>query len=808
MSPQRLLKALRTINTLLTIRLNLHEVIPPALKNFSIQSGRVTFRVEDEFELDLSIADEDPSSQLFFIDFRFLFSPALTCLPEGLIRDQLEGKANDILRREGLTGCYDFLHDLVLTHKLRLLRSQATEMARGRWSENLRVEPMHRSLVVQYWLNRPGAKSWVEIGIKRGKQSKKLYSKEIGSPFISFRWHRHGKEVVDVAINMDHGNLSMEAILKQIISLHTNHIFRETKKRLREGAMYATKLLFLKHKASSTEPTDCSLQIQFTSSSITTMVQDPISGALAILPPSTLHSRIERDLNGLRDPVTECSARIANLRCALAMERAETCSRMLGWKVLRNQNTSQEVVKKLFGANIVRLAFFEVATWGKDWLLVYTASMAGDSWWVVELQNPSSSSDPAGFLRAPTQSIQNALKVSATVQGYLDSSTNILASVETTAAAMISTFIDIRELDKHSDRFILHTPTRSLSKLRVPDIVLRRRSQQSSIRPTVHRENEDWCHELVKSSFQGLSRSRASINSLVSARLIRPVPNINKLTSKMDSSLAFHPTSGTFAFRLNTSIGKTRIPAILERLHRIHRLVQFLEIIRRHDIPCQSVSMSELIFTYATDPFGPLAARITFASESPMEVFFPQSNPHLRIQDFLKHMLNEGQGFEVVICTLLFTLPLCRAFAAIESAKRTAGTTIHILPRSATWFRVKYGNPVAAYEIKLRQRDEQVLWFSMDTKRQEQSSAEDKAFKEAWDKLCRGRGQGWQGMKGGIKAEANGVMDLIMRIDAVFQELISADSGIKDDYEHDEKSTEVEAKAKDEQEQKFVVIDD
>ena len=149
LSPHQLLNALRKINTLLSIRLNIQEDIPPVFRDFSIANGRATFRIPEEFEVDLSIAQEEPSSQLYFIDFRFIFSPTPRELPAGRLRDEIEGRANDILGREGLQGLFDFLHNFVLTHKLAVLKSQALEMVRGYWSDNLLVEAVSRSLFYQ-----------------------------------------------------------------------------------------------------------------------------------------------------------------------------------------------------------------------------------------------------------------------------------------------------------------------------------------------------------------------------------------------------------------------------------------------------------------------------------------------------------------------------------------------------------------------------------------------------------------------------------------------------------------------------------
>src|SRR5690348_13553256 len=74
--PQKTLKVLRKINRIIRSRLILNDIIPNGfVADYRVTDGRVKFTVPSEFEVDLSIAEESPSSQFFFIDIKFLFSP-------------------------------------------------------------------------------------------------------------------------------------------------------------------------------------------------------------------------------------------------------------------------------------------------------------------------------------------------------------------------------------------------------------------------------------------------------------------------------------------------------------------------------------------------------------------------------------------------------------------------------------------------------------------------------------------------------------------------------------------------------------
>lgn len=796
------------MNTLLSFRLNLHETIPPRLRNFSIASGRATFQVHEEFELELSIADEDPSSQLYFIDFRFLFSPSLAEVPQGRLRDEIEGKTNDVLRREGLTGCFDFLHNLVLTHKISILRQQAFDLVRERWSENLRVEVLHRSLVVQYWLNRPGGKNWIEIGIKSGRQKKKISPSEgEATPYISLRWHRHGKEVPDPEVKMDLENLSMEVILRQIIAAHTNHILKHIKKKIREGLIYSEKILFVKHRASKKEPADCSLRIQLTTSSIVTIAQEPISGAFAILPPSNLHLRLERELNNFKDPANEASSRVIQLRCATAQDQIDSRVRIIGWVQIRTLTPTQETVKRMFSPDVMRLSFYRVKSWESHWLIASTTSMVGDIWWVVLLHDETTTVKTAEPGFGYSQNLKATFKIPFSKSVIIEPSYLVLGEVENAAAAIVSQSTDVQYLNSFKVPWKQQQPTKPQPLIRIPELYMR--FSQHAVPPIVQtprNHKKAWCHEMIRLGFAGVARTRKSVIHVVTARLLTPIPNIKTLTSTIDSSIAFHPTSGTFAFRLLTPIGTTSIPPLLERLQRIERLIRFLTTIQQNNLHCETVSLSRLVFAYdSSTPSQPLKADVRFATDSPMQILFSKNNPHLRIQDLLTTALNADSGFQTVAVLLQATLPLLRAFAAIESSREglDANDNVRILPRSAVWYRIVYERPQAQFEIRLRQRLDRVVWFTLavEVKGIDHGEGFSNAVMKAWKTLCLDGGQGCRGMKDGIVAGPENVESLILQVDEMMRGL-----DVEKSIETDGQSGE-EVNVKSEPDREVVVLD-
>ena len=783
LSPQQMLEALRNINTQLSIRLNLHESIPPSFRDFSIASGRATFRVPGEFEVDLSIAEEDPSSQLYFIDFRFLFSPTPAGLPPGRFRDEIEGKANDVLKREDLSGCFEFFHDLVLTHKLSILRKQAFDMLRGHWSEHLKVEAVHRSIVVQYWLNRPGGKNWVEIGIKRRKgKGRAHHSGTLTIPYIAMRWFCGGKEVPDVQLDLGLNNLCFGALLKRVIAKHTSTIFQDVAAKLREGPLYSERLLRLKQRLSAAEPTDAALLVQLTLSKAVSIIQEPVTGKFALLPASPMHSRAEWELNILASPTTDAPLRLSTLRAISSQEEFETRGRCFGWECVRSLNLDQETKARLFPRDALRFGFFRRRTWSPDWILALITSVRGDSWWIVELPGKEKQVERAERLSSmvrPRPVISAAYKIS--MPGFksliMEPSYATLVQIERAAASMISQFVDTRYLN------FRRTPHKLLGKPTAEQPVLLAMRLGGSKIPTAprsptapqlpSRSSTLWINETTTLAFQGIDRQSCSAIHLASASIEVPIPNIAALTSSIDSSIAFHPTTGAFAFCLKAPVGETTIPSLLKRLSSIERLIQFLHTIKRHKVRCNAVSLNHLEFTYAATP-STLKATIHFPTNGPMCIAFTRSNPHLRVQDFLTKLFRHPGGLAYVLTLLRITLPLLRAFSSLET---THGTLI--LPRSPEWYHVRYAGSRSRWEIRLRLRRGDLEWFVKDIGVWAEETIEkgkkiprrlDVDVGKAMAELEGASGDGWQGIsKGCISATPKGIEELVTKVDELYR---------------------------------------
>ncbi|KZF22367.1 MED14-domain-containing protein [Xylona heveae TC161] len=762
LTPEEMLKTLRKINTLLSIRLNLEETLPPHFKTFTVADGRATFTVPSEFEVDVSIAEEDSSSQFYFIDFRFLFKPSPTELPDGRIRAQLEGKANDVLKNEGLAGLYLFLHEFVLTHKIGVLRRQALEMSRGNWTESVRLEIVRRTLVLQYWTNRPGGKSWIEIGIKSGRLKEgKLLPGEESTSYLDIRWMRENREVKEIPITFDSANLSMEAILNKAIALHTTYILSSMHSRLSTLALFAQKSLALSLSTSDTEPMSCSLQVQLTATETATILVEPTTGRFALNPPSLLFGRAEYELNRIVNPAADAFMPIANLRCLAVEQEVETRARCVGWKILKTMNLKQEEMKRIFPRDTLRISFFRRDGWLENFILAVSISMAGEIWWIAEIYQNDSGYSVNNAIRIPIRS---------ETPNVPPTSYSFLCRLEGVAASMISHYVNTRDLARRGVAHSLRPPSNSSSSTsssensslagQIPTLFVQLSSllcsPESSLRPTVQ---TTWAKDVLRISYSGTSIEDGKLYSTIEARLKEPLPGVDIINDRLDEDVVFHPKTGAFAFQLKTPVGTSIIDPIITRLKRIGRLTRFVDVVRRIKLKCETISLSRIVFVYNTTPLL-LKADIGLGTDGTMSLNLDKGNPHLLIKDFLLAFLNNDNGLEHVTLLLRLTAPLV---LALDKISRNVNAIV--LPRSIDHYHVRYSNPPCTISIRLRQRRDENKWFISDASDQNTLESRKPEFKEALKDLFMSDGPDWKGLRTGIATGMMAVGDVLDQLD-------------------------------------------
>jgi mediator of RNA polymerase II transcription subunit 14 len=447
-----MLSTLEDMNVQLHIRLTLHEDLPHYLCNWKCANGRATFSFPGEFEFDVTISEEDPSVQLWFVDLRFLFTPSVS-LPEGEVRLRLQDGADRILKESGLPACAEYLRNFVLTHQITILRNQSTSLIRGFWKSVVKVDPIHRSLVVQYWTESPFAKSWLEIGISSGKQTKRLIPGRIELPKITAKWKRYGEDLPEGQLNLQLQQLSIEGILRRAISQHMSHVLRTARDMLQNSAtdslIFSVDLL-----ESSEEPVDCKLilQLGLASPKITFSIEQ-FTGRLTLQPATALSGRAEYDLNRkeiqgqARNPTRDVAGILETYVCLDMIWRIERQATFSGWEHVMNLRLSPDHLRETLGCKPIRWGFFKSARWAnwlKNWILCVTINLDGCTWWAIELN---------GIAERPSILSFQDLPVASKAFNNLALDATLVRELEDEASKSITEFLATQHIRQRETKF-------------------------------------------------------------------------------------------------------------------------------------------------------------------------------------------------------------------------------------------------------------------------------------------------------------------------------------------------------------------
>lgn len=810
MSAKALLRTLRDMNVTLATRLTLHEELPEHFNDYTIADGRATFTVPGEFAVDLAVADEDPASPFFFIDLRFLFTPAPNQLnPQ--IQNICEAEVNKAIATNGLGGCYDVLHNFILTHKLNVLHSQVGEVVRSKWFESIRVERMRRSLILSYWTKRPGRKSWVEFGIGSGRLQRDSI-REKPTPVISTRWFQRGVEAQHAELDIDWHSISLEDILLEVIARHTSSLLRHVKEDL-EALVGRKSGLESDLTTSDHEPYDCRLVMKHPS--LRTPVRcciEPVTGQFSISPstPATRHA--QHRLN--TDPTADVPRRLATMLCASALELVDKQIATLGWLPVLDL-ARQDNVRQLFGEDVwQRKLFVPSKRWGASWAIAVTVGMGGSRWWIVQLKEVNGTN-----LRAVT----HARRLSSPSTTDTIPSRSLLLRIEKAALAEVSytaLSLDLaqKHIPHHFERPSLIDTEDSSRQQAAPTMYV---NFSKLMNPSADRKWKPWAQELVRLTHHGDDSKSVDNSSDVLftrhdmrlALLGNTFKELRKhiIANPRDRDIAMNETGG-LAIRFRTPFGSSFVGPMQAKLSAIKRLENCLAVLKKCHATCESVSLSQLTFTYGPDQ--DLRAHLAFSSDGQESVKLrlepPDSNPHLIIRRLLEQSFNRNSdhAFSETMHALLLSLPVLRTVERLQSshARRTS-LTLHV--RNISWYSLKYTSPLPQITFQIRTRtkiqgSKQLVRWHIEqepTKANADSLPEDmlKSLRELWNS----NDEHWLGLKNSLAADAQGVGKVLLKID----EIVRRFEGSAIPVPVEQPSQQQPKKAANQQQQEVIALD-
>lgn len=785
LSAKKMLKLLRKIDHILCVRLALHEKIPTGFRRYIVRDGRVTFVVENEFELDLSIAFEDPVSQFFFIDLRFTFSPS-SPVPDGRLREQLEVRLNHILKTDGLSGCHDFLRDLVLSNKMTVLLKQARVMARSGWIETLRLDLIRRTVVLQYWLNRPWGKSWIEIGVKSGRRKEKgKEPRALDTPFLDLRWLQDKTEIHEPLIEFNTTDLSTESTLRSVVALHISSILEPIYSKIMEGTLYAEGNYFLELQSSTIEPEKCYLEMQITKSSFLTILIEPVSGSMVLKPSSQFTSRMEEELNRQKDRANASPQRVAHTRCVIAQEFLHDRAVGAGWDSLPNLRPRQED-GRLFSKDVLRFAFIRQKYWTPNWVLAMTHSMDGDFWWLIETKgNGTGYSTPRKIESKPIHTVVDE----TTSWEYFHNLE--LYSVGLICFLANTEFLQLLGIRRQATKI---PPFEK--PFRLPKISLRFRPgdlpgrlRQNLLRNT---GGETWLSETITLTCEGIdAQNQAVYTAKGSPR--NPAKFHTSLAARAEKRVMFNETDGTFVMKFTAPVGQSVIIPLLHRLQHLDRVLSAIETIKVSKFTFTSFSLSRIAVVY--EQTEGLRLNINFLYKEPsasveLDTFqakppratldFDGGNPHKRIQHNLTTLINDPESrnpLDEVLKQLSLTLNLMRVFNELQQRRGPAANTskLSIISRSGMSHQLCYKNPSCRFAVFPRQHRDAVKWIVKNETTPEEAQSWPDGMADALRTRVFGTSTNdWTGLDSGAAADTNYPGPMLRAVDEVVRSFAAA----------------------------------
>ncbi|KAH8880682.1 MED14-domain-containing protein [Thozetella sp. PMI_491] len=811
-------KWLDNLNTMLSVRLTLdeYEKIPHQFRNYRIGSGRVTFVVDDEFEVDLTIADEDFEKQFWFIDVRFLFRPAPADLSDR-IRQFIEAKVNDALAADGLVGCYRYLHEFVLTHKISELYRQAIELSRNNWVGTLKVERLNRAMSIQYWANKtpaaPGQRvpgSWVIIGVDSGSNPTQPADSKTTSS-LSLRWFRDHKEVKESDIPFDVKNISAEHLLKTVIARHVEYTLSSIHAKLLSKPRFSARQASLRLEISKEDPMDSVLSMQLVDREHVEVRVAPITGTFELSPQSAVMVRGAKNLDASPNPAEDGAAILEQLRGLYEIQAFNRRAKSTGWAVSKPPIKPDELKQSIKATpqDQYQQVWLKRPAWNVNWYVLATLSLEGDRWWLVEIT-------PGNAARGTSNRVKVITRLPLD-SGASDLSDAFLNSLTVFVAGIVTHYTDLRELGRNQIKHDLREPSgfSPIPGIKLPVLSVR---LSALLRETSSRRRA-WAKDSVTISFRGVRNvldEQEPVQGAVVSQAYRRAPKtefvaearltvadkskFSLLKGQVDHDVQFNARTGQFVMRLKTEVGGSIVTLLASRLEALQRLVYLVEAIRQggKGVSLQSVSLTQISFTYengapaSTSVFsGPSQpprrwrTMLDLRSSGQMSITLEKGNPHLRVKDILSRLI--AHQLEQLPLWLQLTLPLFRALDKMdddwEKIYLNNQGTLEYFPRDLQWIVIRYTLPGPPQQIRrrfnldvrMRPRRGKLQWHVTRLEHEPAAKNPNDEFNRILkQKVWSNHGQGWKGLMTGAAADPHtGIEPLLGLIDSTIRAMLA-----------------------------------
>ncbi|KAL9055017.1 MAG: hypothetical protein Q9162_003782 [Coniocarpon cinnabarinum] len=757
----KVLDTIRNLNVLLHVRLNLHEDLPKFLRNHEIHDGRVTFKVPNEFEVDLIIADEEATSQFWFVDLRLLLS-TLPELPSGNLTAAIEQRVNSALSTHGLVGCFEVLHEFCLTLKISILRQQAIDLSRGAWAGFLKIDQFNRSLVIQYWSDRPGKKNWIQLGVMRGKPPKSQKDATYWPAQLNLKWIRNGKETPLPGVS-DLSTITLEQLLKLVLAHHVFLTLLGIKQALEPTLKAANSRISLKMTKSDTEPSECTLQLSSGSRGTSSLLVEPISGKYVLQPATLVATRFQDELNGLATSPAQAALTIERWLANEALSKVCRDAQHAGFAIEEPPGMYRESVRKSFGADAIEVRFLRRPRWRtSNWHLAFVAARNSLSAWVVRLTGQNRTLQVEERYTLDSIDLEHAPDSGPAWA---------VALLERVSVARITREALQRRLKLSNVEPVFQSP-KNTTKQNLSRLVFDSRpllekpgSRISSATSVLH----DTRIALILCGFRSSPASPHALTFTARGRVKPAIARSGALASIEDGLFAFSP-GGRFSFTISADLGSSSpIDAVISRITSLHYLGSALGSLRLCKLPCQSARLNALVFLYAGDH---TLAKVSFLQHGVLQLDDLQPAPdhsfliQRRLNSDLSRIADPTRGFRVLLRAIQFLTPFLRALASLI-ASDPASARIRVFAHSLYNFTLHYVQLNTHIRLNGVSHRGEACW-TLEFGAEPQRSADlnqSRKFIDGFRTLHREGGEGWGSCGNGLVVQPDAVEALLAKID-------------------------------------------
>ncbi|KAL2271129.1 hypothetical protein VTJ83DRAFT_500 [Remersonia thermophila] len=807
---------LNEIDVTLHMRLQLHEFenLPSPWRKYAIDNGRVTFTVPGEFEVDLTIFDEEfENSQFWFLDFRPLFHPAPPELSERA-RAYVEAQANTLLRDEGLSGCYNFLHELTLTTKIGEFERQANLLRQsGLWIGSLKVERLNRCLSIQYWAQSAGPSSWIILGVNSGKPSEGFH--DPGTPsHLTAQWFRDGKRVDDTEIPFDADNISVEQLLMTVISKHVDFLLSSIYAKLAAKPRYAQREGRLALQVSAENPLSSQLSMRLLGQEDAVLRLSPWTGFFNFLnPPPALVRDWRLRFNSMKNRVEDAPIALERFRCFYTADRLRARAEESGWEVLHTAPLPLDEVKNQIFKRApasregVQLVWLRNTSWDPSWFAILSMSLGGDRWWLIEVLNRTAEArethahgkyiNTFAEIQPPTDLLHQSRVFFEHLSKHTASIMAQIKALRTPAPTGTPTGTP-GPVDRIPGDASLSS-RRTMARVRISHLLA---PKSASDKPRSHA----WAQEFVIVEWKGLApapisgfqgfvtgtdtqQQRSWSRVMVEAKLAVANPvKFTLLQRTLDRDVFYDPKLGQFTLRFQPEIGEDVIPLLEARIRVLSCLADIVDALKcaGKAAVAERITLSEVAFTYGLPPpsqagqqppanpekYRRWKAIFKLSKDGEIDVILERGNPHLRVKDYLRVAANGASTLKRLPRWFVFTLPL---FQTLERVQDTwdvpfskAQGACYVFHKTLDWVALRFTLSGAAtrrvhIDIKARNRGGNLFWHVSRPKTDANADNENDEFNKLLkQRVWSASGKGFKGLLNSAAASWDGGIDVLL----------------------------------------------